>query len=82
MKALCLYLHMELFVFQNFTKRTFGSNLLFPKFGSERIKVARTSIKERHKYKINLMNRCSLTSPRIPHKVVLLVALTVFAVGL
>ena len=32
MKALCLYLHMVLFVIQNFTK------MLLAKFGSERIK--------------------------------------------
>ena len=37
-KALCLYLHMVLFVFQNFTK--FGRNLVSAKFGSERVKGA------------------------------------------
>ena len=36
-KALCLYLHMVLFVFQNFRKRKFGRNSLFVKFGSERV---------------------------------------------
>ena len=40
MKALYLYLHMMLFVFQNFRKWNlkFGRNLLFVKFGSERVK--------------------------------------------
>ena len=35
MKALCLYLHMVLFVFQNFTKWNFE---IWSKFGSERFK--------------------------------------------
>ena len=40
MKALYLYLQMMLFVFQNFRKWNlkFGRNLLFVKFGSERVK--------------------------------------------
>ena len=39
MKALCLYLHMVIFVFryaQNEISK-FGRNLLFAKFGSERV---------------------------------------------
>ena len=40
MKALYLYLHVMLFVFQNFRKWNlkFGRHLLFVKFGSERVK--------------------------------------------
>ena len=37
MKALCLYLHMVLFVFHEIWK--FGRNLLSAKFGSERVKA-------------------------------------------
>ena len=38
--------------------------------------------KERDKYNISLMNRNSLILPRTQHKVVLLVVLTMFAVGI
>ena len=40
MKALCLYLHMVLFVCQNFRQRNleFGRNLPLATFGSERVK--------------------------------------------
>ena len=39
MKALCLYLHMMLFVFRILESEIwkFGRNLLFVKFGSERV---------------------------------------------
>ena len=39
MKALCLYLHMVLFIFQKLSQNEiwkFGQNLLLAKFGSER----------------------------------------------
>ena len=41
MKALCLYCHMVLFVFHNFTNGEiwkFGRDLLLVKFGSKRVK--------------------------------------------
>ena len=38
--------------------------------------------KEKGKYMVTLINRCSLILPRIQHKVVSLVLQTVFAVGL
>ena len=38
--------------------------------------------KERAKFNVSLMNRGSLILPRIQHKVVLLVVLTMFAVGI
>ena len=41
MKVLCLYLHMLLFVFQNFTNGEiwkFGRDFLLVKFGSKRVK--------------------------------------------
>ena len=52
MKALYLYLHMMLFVFQNFRKWNlkFGRNLLFVKFGSERVKGPFTNQKVRVPY--------------------------------
>jgi len=42
MKALCLYLHMVLFVFQISQNEIwkFGQNLLSAKFGSERVKTS------------------------------------------
>ena len=42
MKALCLYLHMMLFVFKISQNEIwkFGRNLLSAKFGSERVKGA------------------------------------------
>ena len=41
MKALCLYFHTMLFVFEKISRGemwTFGRNLLLIKFGSERVK--------------------------------------------
>ena len=47
MKALCLYLHMMIFVFRNATNEIskFGRNLLLAKFGSERVNTMPAKIK-------------------------------------
>ena len=68
-------LPVVLSVFQNFPKWNLDiwSDLLFAKFGSER--TAPNLHKGKAQVQVSLMNRCSLISPRIQHKVVLLVAL-------